>query len=101
MRECCLAPLLRERIPELKKLLAAVKDQPDKPENRRRAKALRAICRTPNREFSEEMCRNLGDAYFALFAPAEAVILTTNVKDLEPLASALGKKVKRPISSVT
>jgi hypothetical protein len=38
----------------------------------------------------------LGDAVFALLAPHDFVILTTNLKDHEPLASALGKTAQLP-----
>jgi hypothetical protein len=41
-------------------------------------------------------CRSLGDAVFAFLAPADSVILTTNVKDHQPLAEALGKSAISP-----
>jgi hypothetical protein len=41
-------------------------------------------------------CRRLGDAFFALYAPPDAVILTTNIKDHAPLAEALGKQARIP-----
>jgi hypothetical protein len=41
-------------------------------------------------------CRKLGDAFFALCAPQDAVILTTNLKDHAPLANAMGKGAKAP-----
>ena len=54
------------------------------------------LIRNPKRPMTQQMCRDLGDAFFALFAPDNAVILTTNRKDHEPLAHALGKKVESP-----
>jgi hypothetical protein len=45
---------------------------------------------------SEKTCRNLGDAFFALFAPQDAVVLTTNLKDHSVLAKALNKKAEAP-----
>lgn len=88
---CCLAPELVSRSAEIEQLQLTSGTQPDKPENRNRSKALRAILRTPKRPFTDDMCRRLGGAYFALFAPADAVILTTNDRDVKPLASALDK----------
>ena len=65
-------------------------------EDQRRYQVLRALHRTPNRRIDSDACRNLGDAVFAFFAPSDTVILTTNVKDHEPLAAALGKAVEPP-----
>lgn len=45
---------------------------------------------------TDSQCRDLGDAVFALLAPHDSVILTTNLKDHEPLASALGKTAQLP-----
>ncbi len=94
--ECCLAPEMKQHPDELRRLKAAIDAQPLKPENQRRAQALRAMYRTPKRPVSDAMCRNLGDAFFAFFAPPNAVILTTNVRDHAPLAGALGKTVDEP-----
>jgi hypothetical protein len=95
-RECCLAPLLRDRINQLQKLREILKSQDQKPENVRRGKVLRALHRTPKREMNVTMCRDLGDAYFALFAPQNSTILSTNLRDIDPLATALGKRTERP-----
>jgi hypothetical protein len=70
--------------------------EPDKAENRNRSRALRAILRTPERPFTDDICRQLADAYFVLIAPADAVILTTNDRDIKPLASALNKSTGTP-----
>ncbi|HEY1731608.1 MAG TPA: hypothetical protein VGG15_07655, partial [Terriglobales bacterium] len=43
-----------------------------------------------------ESCRDLGDAIFAFFCPAEAEIATTNLRDLKPLAQAMGKAARAP-----
>lgn len=96
LRECCLAPKLRLMAEEISRLRDVVSRQEQKNENVRRLRVLRHFCRTPKRDMSEEMCRDLGDAYFALFAPPDATILSTNPKDLEPLASALNKTIQRP-----
>lgn len=94
--ECQTACTLKTNAEALSRLKKVVDNQPPKPENQRRAQALRALIRTPKRTFSHDLCRALGDAVFAFLAPAESIILTTNIKDLAPLAEALGKRVERP-----
>jgi hypothetical protein len=74
----------------------ALKAQAPKAENNRRYQALRHIHRTPTKPFSDSLCRSLGDAVFALRAPHDCVILTTNIKDHAPLAQAIGKVAVEP-----
>ena len=94
--ECALAVKLRAR-PELLGLLRkAVAAQPSKPENTNRMQVLRELIRLPKQKMTDEQCRRMGDAMFAFFCPADAVILTTNERDLRPLAEALGKTVQTP-----
>ena len=97
--ECSISRELRKDGPTLKKLKAVVDASPPKPENQRRSQALRHLIRTPKREFPHEMCRALGDAVFAFCAPLDSTILTTNLRDIEPLAKALGKSVECPKAS--
>jgi hypothetical protein len=97
-KECCLAPKLRDKIKDLELLYQAVKQQPESSENQKRYKILHEISRKPKQPISEEMCRGLGDAYFALFCPKDSVVLTTNLKDHKPLAKALGKDAELPES---
>jgi hypothetical protein len=92
--ECSMAPALRARNADLVKLREAVSKQPSKAENTRRSRALKELIR--NRPLTDSLCRSLGDAVFALFAPADAVVLTTNIGDHQPLAEALGKRVEAP-----
>jgi hypothetical protein len=94
--ECCLGPELRKRTTDLEKLRNAILRQPKSNENDRRSKALRQLIRKPKAAVSAQTCRDLGDAYFALFCPNESVILTTNTKDHGPLATALNKNVVAP-----
>ena len=94
--ECCLGPELRKRTVDLEKLRNAVLKQPKTRENERRARALRELIRKPKAAVTERACRDLGDAFFALFAPSDSVILTTNIRDHAPLAAALGKNVTSP-----
>lgn len=93
---CCLQQDLVARPDDLEKLRSAVDSQPEKEENKRRSHALRHLIRTPKRPIGDKECRHLGDAIFAFFAPQDSVILTTNKKDHEPLAQALGKTVDTP-----
>lgn len=97
--ECCLAAEMKARPNDLRKLVAAIDngDQPDKRENQRRRKVLKEMARIPKHyRVTNKECRELGDAVLALFAPPDAVILTTNIRDLGPLAEALDKSVEQP-----
>jgi hypothetical protein len=92
--ECCLGASMRADQAGLKALKATVDKQPAKAENARRSGALASLL--ANKPMTEKMCDDLGDAIFVFFAPADAVILTTNTRDFEPLAGALGKAVGKP-----
>jgi hypothetical protein len=95
--ECCLAAEMKARPSDLRKLIDAIDKEPEKPENKRRRKVLKEMSRIPKRYIvTNKECRDLGDAIFALFAPNDSVILTTNVRDHKPLAEALGKSVEEP-----
>jgi len=96
LRECALADSLKAYPSKLRRMMEAIESQPDKPENRRRRRVLRQLVRKRKQPMTEKDCRDLGDAVFAFFAPDESVVLTTNVKDFEPLCGALGKKVEAP-----
>lgn len=97
--ECCLADTLRSQPDALKKLLSATENLQTK-ENQRRAKALKEIIRKSRFVVTDRVCRDLGDAIFALFAPDDAVILTTNIRDHKPLSEALNKKAATPESII-
>jgi hypothetical protein len=95
-RECCLSTELKKNSASLELLRKSIPDNSKRKEDVRRRQALRHLYRTPERPFRREQCRDLGDAFFAFFAPQDAVILTTNAKDHRPLAEALGKRVETP-----
>lgn len=76
------------------RLLPIVEGQSEKRENSRRAEALKLILK--RRQPSAHQCRALGDAAIVSFSPPDATILTTNIKDIAPLAHGLGKKCARP-----
>jgi hypothetical protein len=94
--DCGVLLELSKRVDSVNQLLESLEDRKGKFENQKRYQALRHIVRTPNRGFTDSQCRNLGDAVFAIMAPPDAVILTTNIKDHEPLARALGKIAMEP-----
>jgi hypothetical protein len=91
---CCLATPLRQMSGDAAKLRKRI-SPPSKKEEANRIAALKIVEKSPGR-FNERDCRNLGDAYFSLFAPTGSVILTTNTGDHEKLAGALGKVVEGP-----
>jgi len=93
--ECALASRLRREPKQLEALQNAVEQQPSKPENQKRLQTLREL-RRPSKKLSSSQCRHLGDAVFAFFCPQDATILTTNERDLRPLAEAVGKTVQTP-----
>lgn len=99
--DCCLTKVLRnEKRLDLTKLKVAINsltpELKNKEENQKRAKLLHEIGSNLRKQISDSDCRNLGDAIFALFCPKDSEILTTNIKDHEPLAKALKKTAITP-----
>lgn len=94
--ECALAAELRQQPAVLERMKEAIDHQPTKHENVKRSQVLRDLVRLPKQKLTPKQCRDLGDAVFAFFCPADATILTTNEKDIRPLAEAVGKKVEVP-----
>jgi|SRR5579859_513462 len=95
-RECSLAHALKGNSEALQKLRTALERQEDKLENVKRLRVLKDLIRVPKQLLDEQKCRHLGDAFFAFFCPTDAVILTTNIKDIAPLAGSLGKSAQKP-----
>jgi hypothetical protein len=97
-RHCCLWGELR--LEENKSVLTALRDAiPENSqgyEDKNRRKVLKHLINTPKLPLDREQCRWLGDAVFAFFCPADAVILTTNIKDHQRLAKAIGKRAEKP-----
>jgi hypothetical protein len=85
-RERQLVRLLRDAIP-----VSSTRDQDVK-----RRKALKHLIKRGESSFTGVQCRQLGDAVIAFLAPKGSVILTTNVSDLAPLATALSKSAQAP-----
>jgi len=95
-QECCLAPQLKSKPSLLVALRNAIPELSGRREDQKRRKALKQLIKHPKEIVDRETCRNLGDAIFAFFCPANAVILTTNLRDLDPLANSIGKKAEKP-----
>jgi len=94
--DCCMTSKLRDRSIELNKLVTTIKKEPAKRENPPRQRVLHDLAVRKNFKMKDKDCKNLGDAVFALFCPADADILTTNISDHRPLAEALGKTAVSP-----
>jgi hypothetical protein len=92
---CCLKQKLVHRILEVSSVRAALRSATGA-EQTRRKRVLKRIEKHPGVEMSPSECRAFGDAYFVLFCPKQATILTTNLRDIEPMARALGVHVQRP-----
>jgi hypothetical protein len=95
-QECCLASALRANPEMLEALRNAIPENSGRREDHKRRKALKRLIKHPNDPVDREICRDLGDAIFSFFCPANAVILTTNLRDHEPLAKSIGKKAEKP-----
>ena len=95
-KDCQMAAEMKARASDLILIRDALSLIKNKPENSRRLSTIRDLVRLPKREITEAMCRSLGDSVFAMLAPADSVILTTNDSDHRPLAEALGKRVETP-----
>jgi hypothetical protein len=98
-KECCLAGMLKQDIKSLqaiKAILRSLSANSGKREHQRQYQIVTDIIRKQREPVTRKMCRGLGDVIFAIFCPRDAVILTTNVADHEPLAAALGKSVDSP-----
>lgn len=67
-----------------------------KNENQARRKALKELQAQGPKSFNKNLCRALGDAYFAGMCPAHSAVLTTNVQDFLPLCNAVGKNLIHP-----
>ncbi len=95
-RECSLSTLLKARRDVLIALRNAIPAMSSRREDRERRKVLKQLVNTPKLPLGRESCRALGDAIFAFFCPEDAVVLTTNLRDHEPLARAVGKRAEGP-----
>ncbi len=99
---CAAAAYLYDNQNDLQKLIDALHPNnlppsvANKNENQQRRKALMELKTKGPKEFSKGRCRALGDAYFAAMCPSDSVVVTSNIKDFEPLCLALSKEVVEP-----
>lgn len=93
--DCHIAKKLKVR-PDLLSVLRDAVPNSGRREDANRRNVLRKLIVHPNQPLTRKECRALGDAIFAFCAPADAEILTTNLRDLTPLAAALGKRAVKP-----
>jgi hypothetical protein len=94
--ECCLKAALVLRRKDLGAVRAALRRDMDRQEVARRGKIIRQIEKHPTSLMTTDDCRSFGDAYFVLFCPGSAVIVTTNLRDIEPMAGVLGVTARKP-----
>jgi hypothetical protein len=95
-QECCLASELKSKPELLEALRSAIPQNSSRREDQKRRRALKQLIKHPKEVVTRETCRDLGDAIFAFFCPRTAVVLTTNLRDHEPLAKAVGKTAEGP-----
>jgi hypothetical protein len=93
---CSLASALKSKPQLLESLRKAIPENSGRREDQKRRQALKQLIKHPKETLNRETCRDLGDAVFAFFCPQDAVILTTNLRDHEPLANAIGKRAEKP-----
>jgi hypothetical protein len=93
--DCCLKSRLSRRTAELE---VARKSLPrdGRKETSERYRVLRQIEKHQSRIMTPADCQRFGDAYFVLFCPSGATIITTNGRDIKPIADALGVPFKTP-----
>lgn len=95
-QECCLALELKSEPKLLEALRNTISKKSARREDQKRRQALKQLIKRPKEKVSRETCCDLGDAIFAFFCPKDAVVLTTNLRDHEPLAKSVGKKAEKP-----
>ncbi|MDR3734374.1 MAG: hypothetical protein P4L10_02435 [Acidobacteriaceae bacterium] len=94
--ECCLAKQLRLNPEALRLMRDSIPETSVRQEDRNRRAVLKRLIKHPKERLDKKSCKQLGDAYFAFFCPEDSVILTTNIKDHQPLAASIGKVVEKP-----
>ncbi len=93
---CCLQHDLTKQTDRLLKARDSLQGQAEKRETTKRKEVLRNLEKHPSRPMERDECRNFGDAYFVLFCPQDATLLTNNMSDIKPMADALNIAVSRP-----
>ena len=99
--ECCLKAPLVARANDIAIVRTALASDDGRQETVRRRQFLRQMERRPDSRMGNRQCQQFGDAYFVLFCPPGAVIITTNERDIKPMADALGISVANPKNAST
>jgi hypothetical protein len=94
--QCCLKDPIISRRKELAAVKHSLRSQTDRLEVARRGKVIKQLEKHPTSLMRPQDCRAFGDAYFVFFCPARAVILTTNLRDIGPMASVLRMTAETP-----
>lgn len=94
--DCCLKPPLANRKKDIAAMRASLDPNDTRKEITERRRVLRDIEKHAHTQMNQKDCRRFGDAYFVLYCPPDAVILTTNTRDIEPMAATLGIATDRP-----
>jgi hypothetical protein len=91
--ECCLRIPLHSLRKELGAVRAGIPLADKRLETTRRRQFLRQIEKHSSTPMGKRQCRQFGDAYFVLFCPPGAVIITNNTRDIQPMADTLAISV--------
>jgi hypothetical protein len=94
--QCCLKDAIIKRPKDLVAIRQSLKSETDRQEVARRVKVIKQLEKHPTSLMRPQDCRAFGDAYFVLFCPEKSVVLTTNRRDIEPMASVLKIAVETP-----
>ncbi|MDX8464212.1 hypothetical protein RFM26_00700 [Mesorhizobium sp. VK23B] len=90
---CCVHLEMTANKVRLRQIQEGLKSAPEKRETSKRRVVVKKMINRPNDPLDKEECRQIGDAYFVFAAPAGSAVLTTNVKDMEPLGRACAVEV--------
>lgn len=93
---CGLLQYFKESKPDVAKLRKLLHSQGPVSKRDNREQLLTYVLKRDSKLLKYKNCRALGDVVFALLCPPDAAIITTNLKDHEPLAKCLGKMAVRP-----
>lgn len=94
--ECSMALMFRTDPAAVATLLRVLAHAPQQYGDSRRLQVIKKLLKRGKTSLTSDDCRGLGDVVFAFLCPKDAVILTTNIRDHEPLARSLKKQVVSP-----
>lgn len=94
--QCCLKNSLDALTVAIGIVRQSIDNTGEKKELVERRKVLRSLEKHPTTPMGPKECQRFGDAYFVLFCPDGAWLLTTNVSDMQPMANALNIRIMKP-----